>query len=495
MSAAAAEAALARRAWGEALAAADAAIAADPDAIAAHRARAVALLQLRRLPEAEAAVAAVLAIAPDHGPARGTLAGIRLLQGRVVEAANEAERALAVATRQVDALTARAQVRLLAGDIAGALADADAAVSAAVGQPASASALAVRGRVLRRAERAADALADFRHAVSIEPAHGPWRALLADALAESTDFAAAEGEWRAAIASSPPSGRLHAQLAATLAELGRMDEAEAEARRALDASPDDPLAAMALAGVLLAGHREVELALALARRARARAPRAAKPVAIEAVALGMLGRHREAADMLALDRLIFGLRPPAPAPFADAAAFRAALLAGIESDPTLTWEPAATTTRGGYQTSNLLRRDEPAFLALRRLIVGAVDRYRTARGDHAWLKDFPRQVSVYAWATALSAGGRQLAHIHPSAIVSGVFYVAVPPSAATEAGDGWIEFGRPPEIFAVPGEPPTRRVRPEEGAMLLFPSWLYHRTLPFEGEGRRVSIAFDVMAG
>jgi hypothetical protein len=35
-------------------------------------------------------------------------------------------------------------------------------------------------------------------------------------------------------------------------------------------------------------------------------------------------------------------------------------------------------------------------------------------------------------------------------------------------------------------------IRPEEGLMLLFPSYMYHRTIPFAGDGTRISIAFDV---
>ncbi len=31
--------------------------------------------------------------------------------------------------------------------------------------------------------------------------------------------------------------------------------------------------------------------------------------------------------------------------------------------------------------------------------------------------------------------------------------------------------------------------------MLLFPSYMLHRTLPFAGAGERISIAFDVIRG
>jgi hypothetical protein len=62
---------------------------------------------------------------------------------------------------------------------------------------------------------------------------------------------------------------------------------------------------------------------------------------------------------------------------------------------------------------------------------------------------------------------------------------------ANEAG--WIEFGRPPPEFKARAEPEVRTYRPEEGLMLLFPSYLYHRTIPFDAEEARICIAFDVV--
>ncbi len=35
--------------------------------------------------------------------------------------------------------------------------------------------------------------------------------------------------------------------------------------------------------------------------------------------------------------------------------------------------------------------------------------------------------------------------------------------------------------------------RPEEGLMMVFPSYFYHRTIPFEAAEHRISIAFDVL--
>jgi hypothetical protein len=84
--------------------------------------------------------------------------------------------------------------------------------------------------------------------------------------------------------------------------------------------------------------------------------------------------------------------------------------------------------------------------------------------------------------------------MHPLAWLSGVYYVEVPGGLPAEGGRaGWLEFGQPPERFQVTAPPVLRAVEPRAGRLVIFPSWFYHRTLPFASPGRRTSIAFDVM--
>ena len=79
--------------------------------------------------------------------------------------------------------------------------------------------------------------------------------------------------------------------------------------------------------------------------------------------------------------------------------------------------------------------------------------------------------------------------------MSGVYYVAVPDAvtAAMDDTEGWIEFGQPPDHFHGRVEPELKLVKPREGQLVLFPSYFYHRTIPFGATGRRISIAFDVL--
>ena len=61
---------------------------------------------------------------------------------------------------------------------------------------------------------------------------------------------------------------------------------------------------------------------------------------------------------------------------------------------------------------------------------------------------------------------------------------------------GGIEFGRSNVRDAEGREmlsgPPVM-YRPREGTIFLFPSYLWHRTIPFEGGEERISVAFDVI--
>jgi uncharacterized protein (TIGR02466 family) len=127
----------------------------------------------------------------------------------------------------------------------------------------------------------------------------------------------------------------------------------------------------------------------------------------------------------------------------------------------------------------------------------AVEDYRRTLPDdshHPFIASKPDRYRLTAWSVVLEAQGHQIPHIHPSAWLSGVYYAEVPDVVSTpgEHPAGWIEFGRPPEHYHTRTEPEAKLFQPREGLLLLFPSYLYHRTVPLEATGRRISIAFDV---
>ncbi len=100
---------------------------------------------------------------------------------------------------------------------------------------------------------------------------------------------------------------------------------------------------------------------------------------------------------------------------------------------------------------------------------------------------------VGAWSVRLTPNGFHRDHFHPDGWLSSAFYVETPDAALdTEEHQGWIRFGQPP-FFTNPPLPAERHVRPKPGRLVLFPSYMWHGTVPFTTDETRMSVAFDVV--
>jgi hypothetical protein len=98
-----------------------------------------------------------------------------------------------------------------------------------------------------------------------------------------------------------------------------------------------------------------------------------------------------------------------------------------------------------------------------------------------------------SWSSRLRDQGFHTNHIHPVGWISSCYYVAVPDAVTDEgARQGWIKFGEP--SFAVPqGGGTLRSVKPVPGRLVLFPSYMWHGTVPFSSPMARTTIAFDAI--
>lgn len=112
----------------------------------------------------------------------------------------------------------------------------------------------------------------------------------------------------------------------------------------------------------------------------------------------------------------------------------------------------------------------------------------------SWSASKPDDWEIYIWSTVLNDGGYQDSHMHPSAWVSGVYYVSLPESMGdgSSSYDGWLEFGQAPARFNLSTPPKTQIIKPEPGLIVFFPSYFHHRTIPFKSTDHRISIAFDL---
>ena len=158
--------------------------------------------------------------------------------------------------------------------------------------------------------------------------------------------------------------------------------------------------------------------------------------------------------------------------------------------------PTSHATRLGKHTADLTVRPKGPVTAFEKMISHAVDEFGDRLGvdsDHPFIAHRPKKWHLAIWAIVLEGEGYQIPHIHRSAWLSGVYYAQVPDIVREKGQAGWIEFGEPGPEYSWSATPQTSRVQPEPGLMVLFPSYVFHKTIPFESDQTRVSVAFDVV--
>jgi tetratricopeptide (TPR) repeat protein len=156
------------------------------------------------------------------------------------------------------------------------------------------------------------------------------------------------------------------------------------------------------------------------------------------------------------------------------------------------------SVRGGTQTDGpLLCRIDPTIRALRNAIVDAVRSYIDQLPDldprHPLLSQRrDRRIRFSgSWSVRLQGGGRHANHVHPQGWISSALYISLPPKSSAERKDaGSFTLGEPDDQLRIQ-LPPWRKIEPKAGHLVLFPSWMWHGTVPFS-EGERLTVAFDV---
>jgi tetratricopeptide (TPR) repeat protein len=160
-----------------------------------------------------------------------------------------------------------------------------------------------------------------------------------------------------------------------------------------------------------------------------------------------------------------------------------------------THQPLEQSLRGGTQTQGtLFSRIDPEIRGLRAAVLAAVEKHvarlPAPRPGHPVLslpRDRPARLAG-SWSVRLTDGGHHANHIHPAGWFSSAFYVALPPETTEPAG--WLTLGVPQAELGI-DLPPMRTVEPRPGRLVLFPSTLWHGTVPFAA-GERLTVAFDV---
>ncbi len=217
-------------------------------------------------------------------------------------------------------------------------------------------------------------------------------------------------------------------------------------------------------------------------------------IALEAVALRLAGdeAYRRLYDY---SRLVSSDRIDCPPGWTDLHSYLRDLAVALRRNHGLKAHPVGQSLRGGSQTSTpLVLNTDPAIRAFFTAIDGPIRRYINGLEGDGPLP--ARRSDSYdiagCWSVRLRPHGYHADHVHPQGWISSACYIEVPDIARTEDRQGWLRFGQPP-FASSPVLAAEHFVQPELGRVVLFPSYMWHGTVPFGGDQDRLTVAFDIV--
>lgn len=452
-------------------------------------------IQTGKLSQAQEVLGQILKQAPSHPDARHLL-GVSLLQQQEYgQAEKEIKKSL-----QANPKFAMAHFNL--GNVYMGQGNPDKAISTFQ------KALKIKPDYVQAAHRLCDAL---YMAERFDEAEIHYRALLEKTpdnlglMTSLADMLDTQGKWDAAInifqqavKLAPNDAILHVKLANTLNQAFKSDQAETVILRALELAPDLYAAHLAHAYILLRQGRAEE-GLAAANKTLALFPGETTAIAWKITALDQLGGGTEYDRYMDFETFVKPQWVETPKGFRNINHFNEAIVRHVVNHPQLFSFEHYEVTRHGQEVKDIYAEPMGPIKHLKAAMEKHVTDYINSLPDdpdNHFVANAPKKWRLKSWANILSGPGRQIAHIHGEAWLSGCYYVRLPDIMKTDENPenaGYIEFGQINDEFPNLETNRLKFLRPQEGLVALFPSYLYHSTVPTQSTQPRIAIAFDVV--
>ena len=406
------------------------------------------------------------------------------------------------------------------------------------------------GNMLKELGRLNEAEASYRQAIALKPDYTEAYGNLGNTLKELGRLDEAEASYLQAIVLKPDFAEAHNNLGVTLQELGRLDEAEASYRQAITLKPNRFIDVYDYLGVILQKKEKFDEAEVCFKKWSSLKPKGiAKTVsrgtiffkqglfeqALEAFenyddpmskaqvleSLCALGRvddiysRLEAADgfedenirIAAIAAFLayqekkdtahnFCNKPMAFLHFGnvysnmqDYECFNTSVIDELQHAKT-EWE-GQTTKNGAHGTVDIFENPLPKMSILHEMILDEIDIYYSKFKNEtcSYIQQWPSEKNIKGWHVVLSTQGYHTSHIHPTGWLSGVVYLKVVPDLGKN--EGAIEFSLNGPNYHHKNSP-NLKFQPKAGDIVLFPSSLHHKTIPFSTDTERIMISFDL---
>lgn len=434
-----------------------------------------------------------LEINPNHFNALHNYGVSLKMQQRCTEALAIYERALALRANVPELFYNIANAHYELGDTAAAIDNYKKAIEL---NPDFLEAHYALNEVLWRAGKKDDYVSSYRKAVQKAPKSIPLRIQYLDSLIKADQFDEATEIVDATIGLDPRNATLWHIKAKTLSRLGDPDETLSALRKSIDLEPEtiDFRKDLAKIQIKLGRHEEALRQMEIAHEYA--------PFNQEVLAyLGLcwqLTENPKTSWLLDYEKFIQPFKIPTPPGYASLAEFNSALNLALNKFHTDKNQPSDQTLRGGTQSiAGLLDKNVKEIQEARKCFQKIARRYIDGLPNDPGHPLLSRKSDNVTFAGSFSIrlrdDGFHVNHTHPEGWISSCYYVSLPDEVkAGKDKQGWIKFGESPLDLGV-REKIGKIVQPEEGLMVLFPSYMFHGTVPFHSTQTRTTMPTDIV--
>ncbi len=151
----------------------------------------------------------------------------------------------------------------------------------------------------------------------------------------------------------------------------------------------------------------------------------------------------------------------------------------------------------GIQTSgNLFTLDLPFIQSIKKALEEKIEHYKNIFKDsgQGFINNWPKDYELRSWMISMTNGGFLRPHNHEYGWITGSFYLQIPKYKNNDNNSGNIAFGYQGPLYPDKGKVFNLTIKKlETRDICIFPSSLFHQTIPFESTEERICFVFDLV--
>ncbi len=142
---------------------------------------------------------------------------------------------------------------------------------------------------------------------------------------------------------------------------------------------------------------------------------------------------------------------------------------------------------------NFFQNKHPKVDQIKNIINSEIENYyyKFKNQSDGIIKSWPKKFNLNGWLVSMKNGGKIKPHIHDYGWLSGSIYINVPPKNLENSGDLVVSLSD--DDSNINNTKYSKIISVTTGSLCLFPSSLYHYTVPFSSDERRIVLAFDMI--